>query len=209
MRFINPTIFLTSLLFLQSAILQAQPLLYPTHPTPFNIASPVAYQQPVSDSIAEKESQPRRMFAAEKSASPVPLTPQPAEHPESTPKSDGFRSLTTILAGLAVVLGLFFLTAWLLRRASPHRVMALPEEVFEILGRASLANHQQAQLIRCGEKLLLVSVASTAGAGARTLTEITDPNEVEHWTDLCRRMRTKVPGQPLRQMFRKAEKHND
>jgi hypothetical protein len=65
---------------------------------------------------------------------------------------------------------------------------SLPSEVFEVLGRAPLANHQQAQLVRCGSKLLLVSVNATSG-GVRTLTEITDPAEVDRLIDLCRQVR--------------------
>jgi flagellar biogenesis protein FliO len=40
------------------------------------------------------------------------------------------------------------------------------------------------QLVRIGNKLLLVTLSST---DAQTLTEITDPTEVEHLTALCRR----------------------
>ena len=55
------------------------------------------------------------------------------------------------------MLGIFFLVVWLLRRASPRGPAALPGEAFEVLGRAPLANRQQAHLLRCGNKLLLVS----------------------------------------------------
>ena len=63
----------------------------------------------------------------------------------------------------------------------------LPAEAFEVLGRSPLANRQQAQLLRCGNKLLLVCVGA---AGAETLTEITDPAEVERLVETCRRGRS-------------------
>ena len=59
----------------------------------------------------------------------------------------------------------------------------LPTEVVEVLGRAPLAGRQQMHLLRCGNKLLLVSVTPT---GAETLTEVTDPVEVDRLSGLCR-----------------------
>jgi len=52
-----------------------------------------------------------------------------------------------------------------------------------VLGRAPLAARQQVHLLRCGRKLLLVSVTP---AGAETLTEITEPEEVDRLAGLCR-----------------------
>ena len=54
----------------------------------------------------------------------------------------------------------------------------------ELLGRAPLAGRQTMQLIRVGNRLLLVALSAS---GAETLTEITDPVEVEHLAGLCRR----------------------
>jgi flagellar biogenesis protein FliO len=92
-------------------------------------------------------------------------------------------SLLSGLGSLALVLGLFFITAWALRRAVPGACSALPAEVIEVLGRTTLAGRQQAYLLRCGNKLLLVHLA--AGC-AETLTEITDPMEVDRLAGLCR-----------------------
>ena len=50
---------------------------------------------------------------------------------------------------LALVLGLFFLVVWALRRASPNSSATLPGEVLETLGRAPLANRQQVLMLRC------------------------------------------------------------
>lgn len=60
----------------------------------------------------------------------------------------------------------------------------MPKEAVESLGRASLTARQQIQLIRVGNKLLLVALSPT---GVEPLTEITDATEVEHLLALCRR----------------------
>ena len=95
----------------------------------------------------------------------------------------GASHLSTMLVSLAVVLGLFFLVAWTLRRSLPRTAQRLPREVVEVLGQAALAHRQQAQLVRLGNKLLLVSVSSS---GAETLAEVTDPVEVARLAALCR-----------------------
>jgi hypothetical protein len=74
----------------------------------------------------------------------------------------------------------------------------LPKEVFEILGRAPLGARQQVQLLRCGNKLLLVSV--TPG-GAETLTEVTDPAEVERIAAICQQAHPKGATTSFRQVF--------
>ena len=89
----------------------------------------------------------------------------------------------TTLGSLAVVLCLFLGVTWLLRRGAPAAATVLPGEVVEILGRAPLPGRHQMHLVRCGQKLLLVAVSA---AGADTLTEITDPLEVDRLCGLCR-----------------------
>lgn len=92
-------------------------------------------------------------------------------------------ALLTTLGSLALVLCLFFAAAYVLRRGTPHALSALPDEVVEILGRAPLPGRHQMHLVRCGHKLLLVAISA---AGADTLTEITDPAEVDRLCGLCR-----------------------
>jgi len=95
----------------------------------------------------------------------------------------GLPSLLTIGSSLALVVGLFLVAAFLMRRATPTANSALPGEVVEVLGRAPLANRQQVHLLRCGNKLLLVCVTPN---GTETLTEITDPVEVDRLAAICR-----------------------
>jgi flagellar biogenesis protein FliO len=123
--------------------------------------------------------------AVESDAS-MPLKPHAATDHEPGKSSDGLRTAVTVGASLAIVLGAFFLFAWMMRRASPGGMGTLPVEAFEVVGRASLANRQQVQLLRCGNRLLLVAVGHSASGGrVQTLTEITDPQEVNDLLRLC------------------------
>ena len=92
-------------------------------------------------------------------------------------------SMMTMLASLVLVIGLFLGAAYVLRRSLPAGAALLPREVVEVLGRTPLAGRQQAHLLRIGNKLLLVHVTP---AGAETLTEVSDPVEVDRLAGLCR-----------------------
>ncbi len=102
---------------------------------------------------------------------------RPAPNPPTT-------ATGTVVSSLAIVLGLFAALVWFSKRFAPAGSAALPKEAVELLGRAPLAGRQTMQLIRVGNRLLLVALSA---AGAETLTEITDPLEVEHLAGLCRR----------------------
>jgi flagellar protein FliO/FliZ len=95
-------------------------------------------------------------------------------------------ALGTVAGSLGIVLGLFVVIVWISRRFAPAGSAILPKEAVELLGRAPLAGRQQVQLIRIGNKLLLVALTS---GGCETLTEVTEPTEVEHLLVLCRRGR--------------------
>jgi len=92
-------------------------------------------------------------------------------------------SWVTVAGSLGVVLGLFLVVAWAMRRTVPGGSVVLPSDVVEVLGRAALAGKAQVHLVRCGSKLLLVSLSPT---GVETLTEITDPDDVDRLAGLCR-----------------------
>lgn len=104
----------------------------------------------------------------------------------------------TVGGSLALVLGLFFIVAWLLRRGLPKGSGLLPAEAVEVLGRTALPHRQHMQLIRCGNKLLLVAVSA---GGAETLTEITDPLEVERLVGLCSSARSNSHAAAFRQVL--------
>lgn len=120
--------------------------------------------------------------------STLPLAPSHAARVQRKAASQSldWDALTNTGASLGIVLAVLTAMVWVLRRTGPKSASPLPKEVFEVLGRAPLASRQQAHLVRCGRKLLLV--AMTPG-GAETLTEITDPEEVDHLAGLCQASR--------------------
>ena len=117
----------------------------------------------------------------------TPLAPPGPEKKKTG--SDGQRSLAApvsllkVVGALGLVLGLFLIAAWAMRRVGPASPPLLPREVVEVLGRAPLAGRQQVHLIRLGRKLVLVSVTP---AGIETLSEVSEPEEVDRLAGLCR-----------------------
>lgn len=141
-----------------------------------------------------------------RSAAPLPLekrqtTALPLARPGTSDddrSASGLPPLATAAGSLAIVLALFFVTAWLLRRGAPQAALSLPSDVVEVLGRAPLPGKQQVHLLRCGHKLLLV----WAGAGGvETLTEITDPAEVDRLAGICRAAHPQSATAAFRQVF--------
>jgi flagellar biogenesis protein FliO len=116
--------------------------------------------------------------------------PQRSKSPAATERNVAKRrapsSTLTVVSSLAIVIGIFLLLAWLTRRAAPRAGQSLPSDVVQVLGRAPLAARNMMHLVRIGNKLLLVSLSNQ---GAATLTEITDPQEVERLSARCERTR--------------------
>jgi len=181
-------------------------------------AVPAAYQSPLTPgSPAPGSPAPGSppaasapsLLAQADAPAPLPLKP-PASKPRiplkrsgdttGTPgsRAGGLPSMLTVAASLGVVLGIFFLVAWGMRRAAPVGATLLPGEVFEVLGRAPMAGRQQVYLLRCGVKLVLVSVTP---AGAETLTEITEAGEVDRLAGLCQQARPNSATAVFRQVF--------
>jgi flagellar protein FliO/FliZ len=80
----------------------------------------------------------------------------------------------------------------------PRGAALLPSDVVEVLGRTPLAARQFAHLIRCGNKLVLIHLAQ---GSARTLTEITDPVEVDRLSGICRQAHPRSATASFRQVF--------
>lgn len=93
-------------------------------------------------------------------------------------------SLTTAGAGLAIVLGLFLVCAWLVRRSGPKPTTPLPRDAVAVLGRTPLAGSHFAHLVQLGNKLVLISVSPD---GVSPLAEVTEPHEVHRLLGLCLR----------------------
>ena len=140
-----------------------------------------------------------------------PLSLSPPSRSDRTPQGTRpgrtglWRSLITVGSSLAVVLGLFFLVAWAMRRAAPRGSVLLPSEVVEFLGRAALATRGQVHVLRFGNKLLLVSITA---AGVETLAEITDSEEVDRLAGLCRQAHPQSATAAFRHVFQQFTKQH-
>jgi flagellar biogenesis protein FliO len=133
------------------------------------------------------------------------LLPGKANSQDAAKISNGLPPIATMAGSLGVVVGIFLLIAWLMRRAAPQGLARLPNEAFEVLGRAPLAGRQNVHLLRCGNKLLLVSITP---AGTETLTEITEPPEVDRLAGLCRQAGPHSTTAAFRQIFEKLAPKN-
>ncbi|HUG67079.1 MAG TPA: flagellar biosynthetic protein FliO [Pirellulaceae bacterium] len=148
--------------------------------------------QPVAHTEAIRPQADDAPLPLRTSRSPQRLTQESANH------ASGKRATTTVVGSLSVVLAAFFVLVWLSRKTAPKGLAPLPGEVFESLGRAPLTARQQMQLIRLGNKLVLLSVTST---GAETLTEITDVDEVNRLAALCQQGRSGSISDTFRQVL--------
>ena len=89
----------------------------------------------------------------------------------------------TTLGGLAVVIGLIYVTARVVRKNVPAAQKTLPGEVVQVLGRKALDYRHTIHLVRFGSRMLMLG---TSQEGMRTLSEITDAVEIDYLAGLCR-----------------------
>lgn len=129
---------------------------------------------------------------------PALLLPPAGQAERGERRATPLPSVATLLGSLGVVLGLFLLLAWVVKLAMPKGSALLPRDAVEMLGRTPLSGRHYVHLIRCGNKILLVSV--TQGA-AETLTEITDPVEVDRLAGICYQSRPFSASANFRQLL--------
>lgn len=117
-------------------------------------------------------------------ATRTPLAPPTAKSASRSEQSGGstLKMLLSVGSSLLIVMGLFLGVAWFARKTMNTTLGGLPKQVVSILGRTPLAPRQQLLLVRFGSKLVLVSMIQ---GEARTLSEITDPLEVDQLAGLC------------------------
>lgn len=108
-------------------------------------------------------------------------------------------SIYTTLTALAVVVGLFLACAWIVRRGQKKSNQNLPESVVSVLGRVPLAARQFAELVRVGNKLVLVSITPH---GVEPITEVTDPVEIDRLLGLCQQGHGRSATTEFDQVFR-------
>ncbi len=134
---------------------------------------------------------------------PTQLSPQSAQSPSqpaarrtplNPPKSTStveennrtegntLRMLFSVGSSLLIVIGLFLGVAWCYRKTLNTSMGGIPKHVVSVLGRTAIAPRQQLVLVRFGSKLVLVSMVQ---GEARTISEITDPLEVDQLAGAC------------------------
>jgi flagellar biogenesis protein FliO len=108
-------------------------------------------------------------------------------------------SVYTTVCALALVVGVFFLFVWLLRRSGRKETAALPADVVGVLGQVTLGPKHTAQLLRVGGKLVLVALTPD---GPTPLTEVTDPAEVDRLLGICHERDPHSATRAFEQVFR-------
>ena len=83
---------------------------------------------------------------------------------------------------LAVIVAAFVVVA-AASRLSKRRSVALPPDVFEVLGEAALAGQHGVRIVRFGPKTLLIGVSAS---GCHTLAELSDPQATACIAAACR-----------------------
>jgi flagellar biogenesis protein FliO len=144
---------------------------------------------PREDSLADSRESTNSSLepTADSIESPSPALPLPPRERDrrrqASENASAVRSpLWTVASSLTMVVGLFLLTVWGARKHLPQAATPLPEDVIRVLGRAPLAHRQTMQLVRLGNKLVLLCVTPQ---GAETLAEIHDRGEVDRLTASC------------------------
>lgn len=150
---------------------------YPSLPSAHPNVVTAAAQSPLAETIASDSTSDRSQH--------MPLAPPSERFKGETPqKTTGtVQMIVSVGSSLLLVVGLFLGVAWCYRKTVNTTIgSGLSKQVVHVLGRSSISPRQQMVLIRFGSKLLLVSVIQ---GEARTLSEITDPLEVDQLVGLC------------------------
>ena len=144
---------------------------------------PAAYQSPQTPQAQNGEGSNAPTEPA-RGPRPIPLSRGGGNAPSALSgfPGGGMPSLVNAATSLGIVLLLFMLVAWAVRRGMPKGSTSLPREAVEVLGRAQLVGRQQVHLVRCGNKIVLLNVSPS---GVEALTEITDPAEVDRLHSVC------------------------
>ena len=138
----------------------------------------------MSASLTRAEGEAERGRFREQAAG-LPLPPRAIGRDGATDgrthSTSGSAGLWTTIIALGSIVGVLTLVGrWLKPYVGAPR--GLPMEAFELLGRRLIEPKVAVHLVRCGGRVLILGVSPE---GVRTLSEITDPIEVERLTATC------------------------
>lgn len=162
-----------------------QPMQIRTPQEPPPQIPPLAQALHVEEVQADNAPMPLDVAAAE-AESKLALPPPSKTQGESVSlPSFSFQDNKTasIAASLLVVIGLFLAFAWVGKKNMKPGSGKLSKEIIQVLGKSQLSGKQQLELVRVGQKLLLLCVTQHS---VETLTEITEPSEVERLLTIVR-----------------------
>lgn len=139
---------------------------------------------PISFRLVDRDANERSLAKKDQSAAGLPLAPrgQSSTHASSGAPPTAGRAIATVVSSLAVVAGLLVVVTWFARKYHPAP-QALPKEVFVYLGTTNIAGRQAVHVMRFGDKLLLAAAGPT---GLQPLAELTNTDDVQRLTALCR-----------------------
>jgi flagellar biogenesis protein FliO len=163
-----------------AATLESPPLVPLPKPV---VRTDSAVQQTVGmEPVAESPNTDPRRLAPRRNLEPsseIGKQPMASKLPFEIPD---LSSLGTAGTGLILVIGLFLVCVSLMRRGGPSPTTPLPRDAVAVLGRIPLTPKQFAHLLQVGNKLVLVSIT---GDRTDTITEVTDPVEVDRLLTMC------------------------
>jgi Flagellar biogenesis protein len=111
-------------------------------------------------------------------------------------------SVAWTLGCLAFICAFMIVGARLFKKKMGISSQALPVEVLNLLGRKQLTPTQQIYLVRLGPKVVMIGAGPD---GLRTLSEITDPVEVDLMTGLCLQKDEPTSPQQFLRLFQKSQ----
>ena len=107
-------------------------------------------------------------------------------------------SILKVIGGLSAVLAIFYAFTIFAKRNGAKVSSKLPADIIQVLGTMPIDAKRKFQLVRLGSKLLLLSVTEKS---VQTVSEITDPVEVEYFVSRLQKGKTAEAFNSMRQMM--------
>lgn len=147
-----------------------------------------------------REPQPISPKNNSRSSKPIPLRPNKEGEQGGVvkPTTSTTGAIVSMISSLTIVVSLFLVAAWIYRKSQTGSGSQLPSEVITVLGGMAIGPRQQIQLIRVGGKVI---VAANSAGDIKTLTEITDPDEVAKLCGQCEQAKSGSITQSFRSVF--------
>jgi len=119
---------------------------------------------------------------------------------DPTPLGSGglFGAIVRTIFSLAVVLGLLYVTLWLIRRFTGGAIGPSSEGAVRVVGRVYLSPKNVVYFLRLADELLVIGVSA---GSISLLTSVKDERDIERIEDDLRSARAQVPGPAFSRLF--------